>query len=111
MFFAARAIRAGYGIAYAAEAEVIHSHDFSFREQYDRNRLQGYEIARHATLLGNASASRTGMAMLKEVSGALLRQGRIGSIFGLVMDCGARYLGSRAGRKAYERESRAGRNG
>ena len=111
MFFAARAIRAGYGIAYAAEAEVIHSHDFSFREQYDRNRLQGYEIARHAALLGNASASRTGMAMLKEVSGALLRQGRIGSIFGLVMDCGARYLGSRAGRKAYERENRAGRNG
>ena len=111
MFFAARAIRAGYGIAYAAEAEVIHSHDFSFREQYDRNRLQGYEIVRHAALLGNASASRTGMAMLNEVSGALLRQGRIGSIFGLVMDCGARYLGSRAGRKAYERENRAGRNG
>lgn len=108
MFFAARAIRAGYTVAYAADAEVYHSHDFSLGEQYRRNRLQGYEIERHRELLGNTSSSREGVAMLKRVSGLLLKQGRIFSIFGLVADCAARYLGSRAGKKEYLKKQQAG---
>lgn len=108
MFFAARAIRAGYTIAYAAEAEVYHSHDFSLGEQYRRNRLQGYEIERHKELLENASSSKEGIAMLKQVSGQLLKQGRIFSVFGLAADCGVRYLGSRAGRKDYLKKQQAG---
>lgn len=108
MFFAARAIRAGYTVAYAADAEVYHSHDFSLKEQYRRNRLQGYEIERHKELLENASSSKEGIAMLKQVSGQLLKQGRIFSVFGLAADCGVRYLGSRAGRKDYLKKQQAG---
>lgn len=106
MFYAARAIRAGYAIAYAAEAEVYHSHDFSLKEQYERNCLQGYEIERHRELLGNASSTGEGLRMLKQISGQLTKQGRLLSIPRLILDCEARYLGSRKGRKEYQKKER-----
>ena len=101
MMYAAKAIRNGYQIAYAAEACVVHSHNLSFEEQYERNRIQGYEIARHHDLLEGASSSREGIQMLKAVSTKLLKQGRLVSIFGLLTDCAARYLGNRKGKKQY----------
>ena len=103
MFFAAKAIRAGYCIAYAADAAVFHSHDLTLAEQYRRNWLQGYEIERHRSLVGEASSAQAGLQMLRRVTGGLLRQGRLLSTAGLVLDCGARYLGSRAGSRAYRR--------
>ena len=103
MIYAAHAIRNGYRIAYVADATVIHSHDFSLREQYKRNWVQGYEIARHQEILSNASSSPEGFRMLKTVSVQLFRQGKILSVFGLVTDCIARYLGNRAGKKQYQR--------
>ena len=36
MYIAHKLIQNGYKIKYCAESEVIHSHDFSFKEQYDR---------------------------------------------------------------------------
>lgn len=101
MFFAAKAIQNEYNIAYVAEAEVFHSHNLSLSEQYRRNRLQGYEIERHREQLGNTSSSSEGLAMLKDVSGKLLRQGRFMSIIILIADCAARYLGSMAGKRIY----------
>jgi len=101
MLFAAKAIQHGYTIAYAADAKVYHSHNLTLREQYKRNKLQGYEIERHKDLLMNASSNSEGLAMLKQVSRQLLKQGRTLSIFTLILDCVARYLGSWVGRKEY----------
>lgn len=101
MMYAAKAIRNGYQIAYAAEACVVHSHDLAFGEQYERNRIQGYEIARHQDLLKGVSSSREGIQMLMSVSVKLLKQGRLISVFGLLTDCAARYLGSRKGKKQF----------
>ena len=101
MMYAAKAIRNGYQIAYAAEACVVHSHNLTFREQYERNRIQGYEIARHRNLLEGASSSREGMNMLKSVSVKLLKEGRLISLCGLLTDCAARYLGNRKGKKQF----------
>ena len=106
MLYAARAIRAGYTIAYAADAEVLHSHNLSPGEQYRRNWVQGYEIERHRELLKQASSANEGMAMLRTVSGQLLRQGKILSAAGLLIDCAARYAGSKAGQRAYRKNNR-----
>ena len=105
MFYAAKAIQSGYTIAYAADAKVYHSHNLTLKEQYQRNKLQGYEIERHRDLLGDTSSSNEGIEMLRQVSKQLLKQGRLLSIFSLIADCAARYLGSRAGRKAYLQKS------
>ncbi len=106
MFYAARAIRNGYRVAYEADAKVFHSHNFTLKEQYRRNRIQGYEIERHRSVLGEVSQESEGMKLVKYVSGGLLRQGRIFSFIRFGLDCCARLLGSRAGRKEYLREER-----
>ena len=103
MFYAAEAIRKGYRVAYAADALVFHSHNFTPKEQYDRNRIQGYEIERHRSLLGEVSQESEGMKLVNHVSSGLLRQGRIKSFFRFGVDCCARLLGSRAGRQVYRK--------
>lgn len=105
MFFAAQAIRGGYRVAYAAEAKVLHSHNLSLKEQYERNRIQGYEIERHRDLLGNVSKVSEGVRLARFVSGGLLKQGRVLSFARFGLDCFARLFGSRAGRRQYLRES------
>lgn len=101
MFYAAKAIRNGYRVAYAADALVYHSHNFSLKEQYRRNYIQGYEIERHRPILGEVSQESEGMKMVKYVSGGLLRQGRLFSFARFGLDCCARLVGSRAGKKKY----------
>ena len=109
MFFAARAIRNGYRVAYAAEARVFHSHNFSLKEQYRRNKIQGYEIERHRSLLGDVSKVSEGIRLAGFVSGGLLKQGRLISFVHFGLDCFARLFGSRAGRRQALRESGTGK--
>lgn len=104
MFFAAKAINAGYKIAYAADAQVYHSHTFTLREQYRRNYIQGYEMEKHQGLLGDVSKESEGGKLVKYVSAHLLKHGRLVAFIRFGFDCCARYLGSRAGRHAYLKE-------
>lgn len=105
MFFAAKAINNGYRIAYAADAAVIHSHKFSITEQYKRNHIQGYEIARHRELLGTVSLENEGAKLALYVSGELLRHGHLLSFCHFGLDCAARLSGSLMGRAAYLKKS------
>lgn len=104
MFFAARAIRAGYSIGYEPEAKVIHSHNFSLCQQYWRNYIQGYEIERHKDLLGNIPATSAGKEMVLFITREMLRRGRFLSWIRFGFDCCARYLGNRAGAKKARQE-------
>ena len=97
MFFAAQALQKGYSVAYAGDAAVLHSHNFTLRQQYQRNRLQGYEIARHHSLLQDVSRSSEGAGMVKAVAVSLLREGRFLSFVRFGLDCVARLLGSKTG--------------
>ena len=106
MFFAAKAIHSGYRVAYAAEALVYHSHNFTYQEQYNRNYIQGYEIERHRKLLGEVSQENEGMKLVKHVTSGLLRQGQVFDVFRFGTDCFARLTGSRAGRKQYLTEKK-----
>ena len=99
MFYAAKVINAGYKIAYCADAEVLHSHNFTLKEQYKRNYIQGYEIERHRDILGSASQESEGMKLVKYVSKELLKKGRVFSFIHFGLDCCARLLGSKKGRK------------
>lgn len=100
MFFAAKAVNAGYKVGYAANAMVIHSHNFTLKQQFDRNYIQGYEIERHSELLGDVTANSEGLKMVKAVSAQLLKKGDIASFMNFGADCCARFLGSKKGKKA-----------
>ena len=101
MFYAAKVINAGYKIAYCADAEVLHSHNFTLKEQYKRNYIQGYEIERHRDILGKSSQESEGMKLVKYVSKGLLKKGRILSFIHFGFDCCARLMGSKKGRKDF----------
>ena len=104
MFYAAKTLRNGYKVAYAADAQVFHSHNLTLKEQYQRNRIQGYEIERHRELLGNVSQVPEGWKLVRYMSAQLLKKGRLFSFVHFGLDCFARFLGSRMGRKEYLRE-------
>ena len=99
MFFAAKAVNYDYKIGYASDAEVIHSHDFTLKEQYRRNYLQGYEIERHKEILHFKTLNNSGFSLAKNVSLELLKRGKILLFIKFGMDCIARLLGNRGGRK------------
>lgn len=101
MFFAAKVIQNGYNVAYVSEAKVLHSHNFTLKQQYRRNYIEGYEIEKHKALLGNVSQESEGMKLVKYVSKELLSHGRFVSFIHFGFDCIARLAGSEAGRKAY----------
>lgn len=106
MFFAARAIRGGYSIGYDATAEVVHSHNFTLKEQYQRNYIQGYEIELHKELLAAASQNSEGMKLVKLVSGQMLSKGRLFSWIHFGFDCCARYAGSFMGKRKARKNSK-----
>lgn len=103
MFFAAKAMHAGCRIAYAADARVYHSHNLTLKQQFKRNYIQGYEIARHNELLNNAPLESEGKKLVAFVSKDLLKQGHIIDFVRFGFDCVARFAGSKMGRAAYKK--------
>lgn len=98
MLMAARFVGAGMKVAYEPSAEVYHSHDLSPREQYARNRAVGRFLEEHAAELMGTSEVGEGGRLVRFVSSALLKEGRIGELFAFGADCAARLIGNRRGR-------------
>ena len=104
--FAARAINAGYKIAYAADAMVIHSHNLTLSQQYRRNFLTGYETERHKEYFCGVSQEKEGMKLVKHVSCELLKHGLILSFIRFGFDCVARLLGNKMGKRAFRKNKK-----
>lgn len=104
MFYAAVAVKNGYKVAYEASAKVIHSHNMTLKQQYERNYIQGIEIERHKELLGDVSMNSEGTKLVKYVSKELLKKGDIISFVHFGFDCIARYLGNKKGKKDFCRQ-------
>ena len=104
MFIAARLLHAGWKIVYEANATVTHSHNFTFRQQYRRNYIQGYEIEKHRPILDSVPLSGEGMALVAYTAKRLLRQGKIIELVRFAIDCSFRLIGNRNG----AREARRG---
>ena len=75
MIFAGELIQKGYGVAYAAEAKVVHSHNYSAIQQFHRN------------------------FDLKKTAGWLCRQGKPWLVIQLVWQSGWKYLGYLLGKR------------
>ena len=100
ILFAARAINAGWKVAYTAGARVLHSHNLTLIQQYRRNFMTSFELERHKAYFSNVSAEKEGMKLVKYVSLELLKRGRIFSFIRFGLDCFARLLGNIRGRIA-----------
>nr|WP_280925104.1 glycosyltransferase family 2 protein [Bifidobacterium sp. ESL0784] len=98
MLMASKFIGADYKVAYAANAEAIHSHNLSFRQQYRRNKEIGIFLKNHKTELMNASEYGEGKRMVLYVLKHLCEDKHYGEIPPFFLDCVARYCGNKAGK-------------
>jgi rhamnosyltransferase len=66
LIFAAKAILNGYKIAYVPEAKVIHSHNFSLKQQFQRYLDAGISLRNNAWIFEHAKTNREGLTFLRE---------------------------------------------
>ena len=98
MIYAGGLIRAGYGIAYAAEAKVIHSHNYNCMQQFHRNFDLGVSQAEHPEIFEGVPSEGEGMRLVKKTLSHLVRSEKIWLIPGFVMQCAGKYAGYLAGK-------------
>ena len=102
MIYAGGLIQSGYAIAYAADAEVIHSHNYSGREQFHRNFDLAVSQVEHPEIFGGVASEGEGIRLVKKTAAHCLQIGKPWLIAVLVWQSGCKYLGYRLG-KAYRR--------
>ncbi len=106
MLLAEKMVRNGYGIAYAADARVIHSHDYGCMEQLRRNFDMGVSHAQHPEVYADLPSEGEGLRMVRQVAAGLARKGQFAGLPRLMVLSAAKYAGYRLG-KAYRRLPRA----
>ncbi len=104
MLMAARFVASGLKVAYEPGAEVYHSHNLTPSQQFARNRAVGMFLELHSDDLMHASEIGEGGRLVKTVSSQLLREGNLTEFIAFGVDCCARLLGNRAGRRAARKE-------
>lgn len=104
MLMAARFVASGLKVAYEPGAEVYHSHNLTPSQQFARNRAVGMFLESHSDDLMHASEIGEGGRLVKAVSSQLLREGNLTEFIAFGVDCCARLLGNRAGRRAARKE-------
>ena len=104
MLFAHKAISHGYRIAYVSEAEVVHSHDYTNKQQFQRNFDLGVSQAEHPEVFENVPATTEGKKLVKRTIAFLKSKKKYHLIPGFLITCAYKYAGFRLG-KNYTRLS------
>lgn len=105
MFFAAKAVRAGYVVEYVAGARVIHSHNYTAAQQFHRNFDLAVSQADHPEIFAGICSESEGIRLVKSTVGYLCRIGKPWLVAQLVWQCAGKYAGYFMG-KRYRRLSR-----
>ena len=105
MLFAYKVIQAGKKIAYAADALVVHSHNYSAKEQLKRNFDLGVSQADHPEVFANVPSESEGMKLVKQTTDHLIKQHKWKQIPLLYIHSACKFLGYRLG-KNYRRLSK-----
>lgn len=98
MLYAAAAIRGGYGIAYAADAGVVHSHNYTCMQQLHRNFDLAVSQAEHPEVFAEVPSEGEGIRMVKQTAAYLKQQKKRRLLPELVFQSGFKYLGYQLGK-------------
>lgn len=98
MIYAAGCIRAGYRIAYTAEAEVIHSHQYTNREQFHRNFDLGVSQAEHPEVFESVPSESEGIKLVKRTAAYLKENGESRQILPMCVTSIYKYFGYKLGK-------------
>lgn len=93
MIYAAGAIKAGYGVAYEAQAQVYHSHNYTCKQQFKRNFDLGVSQAEHPEIFANVPSEAEGTKMVKIVMAQLKANGMWKEMIYFFLQCCSKYAG------------------
>lgn len=99
MIYAAGAVRAGWKIAYAAQARVYHSHNYSCGQQFRRNFDNGVSQAQHPEVFSGISAESEGLRLVGRTAAHLCRVGKPWLVGKLAAESAAKYAGFFLGKR------------
>lgn len=99
MIYARGLLEAGYLIAYAADAKVVHSHNYKGREQLARNFDLGVSHADNPDIFSGLATESEGIRLVKKTCIYLCSAGKPWLIFKLIWQSGCKYLGFFLGKR------------
>lgn len=102
MIMAGRMLKAGYKCAYTAEAEVIHSHNYTCIQQFKRNFDIAVSQQQYQDVFKGIRAEGEGMRLVKQTGAYLIHIKKPWLLAKLIVKSGFKYLGYLAG-KRYKR--------
>lgn len=99
MIYARKALDGGYRIAYAADAKVVHSHNYSGIQQFHRNFDLGVSHAQYPEIFGGITAESEGVRLIKKSCIFLIKRGMPWLIVKLIWQSGCKYAGYLLGKR------------
>lgn len=105
MVFAHTLIENGYRIAYAADALVFHSHNYTNMQQFHRNFDLAVSQAMHPEVFADVSSESEGKVYVREAFRYFKKAGKPAYFIGFAVQSAFRLAGYRLGRR-YEKMSR-----
>lgn len=99
MLYAAKAVEAGYGIAYEARARVYHSHNYTYRQQFRRNFDLGVSQTDHPEVFAAYPSESEGIRLVKSTVAHLKEQGMKNKIPSVIIQSGFKYMGYLMGKR------------
>ena len=99
MICAGNMVKAGYGIAYAADAKVVHSHNYTCLQQLHRNFDLGVSQAEHPEIFEGVPSEGEGIRLVKKTAELLMKDGKFWLLPKLVFQSGFKYIGYFMGKR------------
>lgn len=93
MIYAAKVMKDGYKVAYVAEAQVIHSHNYTCKQQFKRNFDLGVSQAEHPEVFADVPSEGEGIKSVKKTIRHLRDKGMTGKIPYVIIQSGYKYIG------------------
>lgn len=93
MIFSAKAVKAGYRIAYTAKARVIHSHNYTGAQQLKRNFDLGVSQADHPEVFSGLPSEAEGVSLVRRTTSFLWNSGHKKLILRLYINSLCKYTG------------------
>lgn len=97
MIMASKVIAAGYSIAYTSKAKVIHSHKYTYLQQFTRNFDLAVSQRQYQEIFRSIKSETEGIRLVKQTIKYLIDQKKPYYIPDLILQSGFKYLGFKAG--------------
>lgn len=90
-------LMAGYKIQYAKDAKVIHSHNYSYSQQFQRNFDVGVAHNQYQEVFGAVQSVPEGLKLIKETSRKMMEEKKYFDLIDLFFASGFKFLGYKLG--------------